>query len=544
MLSLAACGPSERPPCDERALSQAVQELEDSSAAGAEAQAIDALIEACPTINSGIVQEARLAYTDYTDYQRGSPLSVDPRLRYMYRTLCVDIDGLERDVRTLPAAEQAAAMYEVCELDRFGLLESTEVFMTDDLPGFFLYGWLLGRDIDPALARRFARGLMRSTATPLIAQRRCRADPNDYGCVIAARAEGIGLPDSTSPWMLETWLPEDSRGDDDVTRISVSPTSLRVDGEQVAALVDGQFAETSLDGRSVLSLRDAIPPMSSGFVIWADRTLATGVLLRVLFTAASSDDQFALVVEGMADTRVIPLSVSTRWTAHTWVPRREDVRARVDIGGVHMIRPHVEPRFIPIEDIAAIEDAARNIATERGPRIALSVADFVPVGQLVAVLDALRGQHCWFNGFEMGGECYLSAPSVDFDPPLPRRRGDWSRLELSVTSAHREPGRRGPKSVAQHQAAIEAALPSIQTCLRESWLATEEMPEWMAYSFKAHGQRGFIVRPFAPHLADPELSTCLIEAIGGTHGESDEDSYAMIELTIDLPEQAAADQNR
>jgi biopolymer transport protein ExbD len=266
-------------------------------------------------------------------------------------------------------------------------------------------------------------------------------------------------------------------------------------------------------------------------VIQADRKVAAGTLLRVMFTLKRREQ--ALLVEGFADARLIFLDMPQRWKGEE-SEKRPAPEARVDRTHIHIMSHHgkaLEP--ISLENLEAIDSAARTLRDQSDQFwIALHVADDVLVEQLVAVLDALRGRGCHAIGDE-SHNCTLWA-TVDFDPPAPRRSGDWSRLELSLLPTQE---RRPPKWMKPQAAAVEAAIPRIRECLRQSWIARAEMPEWIGYLFAIDEDGKIGVRPVMPTRSDDALSTCLRTAVGDYAEKLPPNAKIhSLELAVECPE--------
>jgi hypothetical protein len=503
--------------CNDRALEIAAIELEREPAASATMRALDTLAEVCPTIPPGIVRGLRASYGEHERATDEPLLLSDLNLAAEHRKICTDLEGWRR-VLGMGWRERDAALYDVCELGRYELLDPGEPFREHDLLGFVLYEWLTRNRVSPTIARRFARGLMHATTAPELARERCDDAPHDYACVLTARADGIELPRSSSPWLAE--LP---------ASISISTSSLAIHGETTAALVAGRFAEPDLDGYLVRPVQMPLVP-AWPIVTQADRKVEAGALLRVVYTLKRRDH--ALLVEGSADARLVPLQVPERWRGETSRDPPE-LEARVDRTHIHITRHGEAHASIPLEDHEAIENAARALAEQTSRRIiALHVADDLPVEGLVSALDALRGNGCIFI-HDSTHNCALWA-TVDFDPPAPRRPGDWSQLELSLIKQTRK-GRRAPSWLAQHRAAVEAAIPRIRACLRHSAIARSEMPEWIAFLF-AVGEDGEVgMRPAMPDVRDDELSACLSLGVGDYPALPLDAEVYSVELAVELP---------
>ncbi|MFO7561341.1 MAG: hypothetical protein R6X02_01755 [Enhygromyxa sp.] len=514
--------------CDDRALESAAQELETGPFLGSRARALTLLSGACPTLDPSQLGGLKMAFapellTDAPD------LIYDSKIVEAQRALCASTESWTRALTLESPRDRATTLYDECDLARLGLLDEGETFLLGDLQGFVLHTWLLEQGVDRSVARRLVRGLMTATASSKAAASRCELDRGDYGCVLVARHAGVELPLSTS------LMPPPSGSILELPVVELSSEQLRFDGDAFVALQQGRFAAANLDGRVVTALRDGLDSPSETsrtLVLAVDRHVEAGALLRVMYGADERGfSRYALLVEGAENARAIVLRAPQQWSHRDADPRPIE-RAKISPSAVEIASSRVA-----LADLRELEAITDTIAEKSGGEIAVHVEDEVPVGRLVAVLDALRGADCHFEFDTPSPGCLLWRPILGFEPPVPRRPGDWDRLQLSIGFVGPQPGMRGPVSPAQLRTRVEAALPDIGRCLRDSPVARQWMPEWVTYYFSADSRDHVSARTIILHVPDPELGECLRGAIGmPDQGAGDATAYASVDVLIDLPE--------
>ena len=190
--------------------------------------------------------------------------------------------------------------------------------------------------------------------------------------------------------------------------------------------------------------RDASPEGACGLqlIVHADRSVPIGTVIDLLFSANRMSFEFlAIAVKHDGGLRLIDLSVPRAWSA---APPTEAGRAAaaglpqlargrdseqivsaafvVDGDGVHY---DGEPTRL---DAAALTTEARSISAEDGENrsVAIQAAADVPLGEVVAVLDALRGEACDLSTSEDSDVwpplgCLFPVPYLDLHPRLRTR---------------------------------------------------------------------------------------------------------------------------
>jgi hypothetical protein len=249
-LALGACLPtdgSRERACDEPALERALGEFEaDPGRARATPVLLDALASACPTLPPKVIEMMR---DDYVGHDRRTiEWGVDPGYAAGWRATCADFPTWAATVAYLPGAERAQATFEICRLERFGLLAPAQRYVDDDRSAFIAHDWLVRHGVDSDLARRFAQRIMTATGPEPAVLRRCEALPNSDACVSLARlGGGAGLPSSSA----------NLYGREGVL-VAVSRNAIRMVDEPPLELDEGVVREADLQHHVIVPLRAAL----------------------------------------------------------------------------------------------------------------------------------------------------------------------------------------------------------------------------------------------------------------------------------------------
>lgn len=536
--------------CDEQQLTQA----KDALAQGEidEHDAVDRLSQACPNMPPTLIDRLR-AYTlglPSADLH-GVRLGEGWRFTRLRGRTCADLERWGHMSQELEPATREAAMFEVCELERYGLLETGEVFIFEDLPGFFLTEYLRGVRVDEDVARGFARELMTAAQHGERARRRCRINSSSAACLEVARAEGLTLPRSRCTSSLG-----------EATPMVLTLEAVALGDGPVLSLEAGRFAARDLDGSIVTPLHTRLEAVRRAseraatagadwpahMLIRADRDTRYGTLMQALFTARRAGfHDFGLLVRDTESAHELGFSPPPRWTTYDVIGHPEQaLGAEVVIGATIedglRVRSQGVTTTLPGADLAGLEALARAVreAAPRATGVSVRAVESVPLWRVIEVLDALRGTNCW-SARPTADEakppkCLFYDPILDLDPPLTRRPGNWDTLRLGEPRASaKEELPKGVPTLAQHRAEVERARPAIRECLLASDAARLWMPGRIEFMFGlgAKGERS--VRMVDHELAtDTRLQGCLREALADESREL-VTVYAVVLLPIDVP---------
>jgi biopolymer transport protein ExbD len=448
---------STRGTCDERALDDALTHFEaDPGADGAALELLDAMSSACPSYPFVLFREL-------DDYVRGDDdrvfLQPSPLYQFARRSICEDVDGWSAAF-DLPGDERAPAVYQACGFERFGLLEPGEPFLFEDFIAMVTQHWMVDHGVDPGLAQRFNRSLMLATAPEPLSRRRCHAEPDSMACDTLLRAHGGRLPRSNVI------------GSTKSRTVFVTPSWLAVDGRD--GIIDRQnFTDPPSPGPSTDE------DESSGLRIVADARTPWSQMIELLQSARQRGFiELSLVVVNGDDIADLQIDVPVVWSGGQ-APERPPVAFVVETDGVRV----PDGSVVGLE---RLEDHTRALLSEaREPvEVVVRAGPAIELQAVVTVLDAIRGDDCWLQD-RKNETCLVRVPTVDLDPPKPRRPGDWSRLQLRVDKISTEgwSPRDAPTTPKRVTAKVERALEPLRTCLLESELAREYVPEVVVLIF-------------------------------------------------------------
>lgn len=545
LLMLGACtSTSVKPACDERLLEHAVASFEADPAADGAAQAlIDSFAQACPSVHSGLVRELELTYVGGPPEAMISLLR-DDAYRAERNQVCADPDSWAR-VPELAGEQRTRAVFEVCDLARFALLDGGEPLAIKDMVGFIANDWLLRHGVEASLARRFARSLMLTSADESLSLQRCLADLDSPACATLVRAGANGLPVSTSGFP-----------PGDATAVFVLPTSIRI-GDRVVtpssslreALVEQAQAEQA---RARENEREDEREWPGRLLLFADRETRMATLLELMRAGhAAGYTEFALSVEHDDALATLPISPPLVWIvsstdSHGIYPPYPKVV--VEAQGVRLpATKETAARTVAHGDVEQLEATARALAAAGDhPPVIVRAEATVELQSVVATMDGLRGRECrpWRLISELDNndprECLLWQVIVDLDPPTARRPGRWSQLSLSLDEPNPEAWdqRKGPATEPQLRARVEKSFDSIRRCLLDSEDASAYMPWHFSYTFGTLEGGKLGARVFGPGLAWlPEA--CLVEAVGaGVIGSGKrllDTAFVDVGVLIDVP---------
>jgi biopolymer transport protein ExbD len=546
LLLLGACtSTSTKPACDERLLEHAVASFEaDPAADGAPQALIDSFAQACPSVHSGLVRELELTYVGGPPEAMISLLQ-DDAYRAERNQVCADLDSWAR-VPELAGDQRTRAVFEVCGLARFALLDSGEPWAVEDITGFIANDWLLRHGVEASLARRFARGLMLTTADESLSRQRCLAELDSPACATVVRAAANGLPVSTSG------LPPG-----DATAVFVLPTSIWIRDRVVApssslreALVEQAQRERA---RARENEREDEREWPGRLLLFADRETPMATLLEVMRAGHEAGyTEYALSVEhgdALATLAISPplvwvvSSTETRGLLHPPYPK-----IVVEAHGVRLpATKETAAQTVAHGDVEQLEATARALATtDDHPPVIVRAEATIELQSVVATMDGLRGRECRLGRLVAGlddnepRECVLWEVIVDLDPPTARRPGRWSQLSLSLDEPKPEAwdSRKGPDTEPQLRARVESSLDGIRRCLLDSEDASAYMPWRFSYTFGTLEGDKLGARVFGPGSAWlPEA--CLVEAVGAGTIESGKrllaTAFVDVGVVIDVP---------
>jgi biopolymer transport protein ExbD len=534
VLVFAAAMPSCKPrsACDERALGDAITSFETNPGADdAPLELVNAMSSACPDFPEALFQA--LGYTHVeSDPDELYKVILGKRYKSARRTACTDPNTWSGRVADLPADQRAQAAYELCDFQRLGLLEVGEPFLLDDMPAMLAQHWMLEHHVDPALGRRFNRGLMFVTADERLSRRRCHARPDSLACQTLMRVHGSRLPASS------VWLEVDHG-----PSLFVTPTWRAVGS---AHGIEDASATHDLH----LSRLQPTSGPADGLLLFADRQTPWGELIELMRIAdARGYRSFSLVTERDDRNARLLLTPPAVWSAdqHDVDDFERLAHFPVFVIEANAVRLPNDGGRVSLTELGRLEDIARAMLDKaRYISFIVRAGPDVELQTVVTVLDALRGHDCTLRADVISGEvepdfdCLAGLPIVDLDPPTQRRPGDWSRLRLSapVQDAKAWDDRSGPLTGDQLQARVEQVLEPIRACLVASDHARIFMPERIALVFgiDALDQLGVgVLGPTSEWLPIHCIAAALDVPVITRSSRLVHTAFAEIEVPIEIP---------
>lgn len=415
-------------PCDEDTVREASKAFEQRTPEGRR-QGLSALEQACPSMPDGLRVGLGMAYggAETDDARSLSAESYkDEALAELVRRTCPRSD--EERARARESNDNAEVTRETCSFDRYGVLESNELFVRRDFGAFVLYEWLTTNRVDPSLARGIARGLMAVNARPEELEPLCYFE--DDACERVFGNAGLAPPQSTA----DTPVFEASE-------LRISLTEVAVEGEQVFPLTAGRPNPGVFQHHVAARLRktllqqaaeDARSAEADGeefggrLRVLADASVPFGTVADALFSATKAGyREFDLVV-GRSHGRVasIALAPPLEWFGAAAERRPEakpmQVRLVVHPSGVEMTTGKVD-EAPQTRDIAGRFSELKQLFPHETVATFRVDAD-VPLQRLVSLMDTARGEDCKLLSAIAGNgvptECLFWQPVVDLNPPL------------------------------------------------------------------------------------------------------------------------------
>lgn len=413
-------------PCDEDGLRAASQALEDRSPEGRRL-GLNALGQACPGMPSGLRMGLVAAYGETAADLRASMYAkraADETLAKLFKRTCPRTEA-ERD-QALEAEDRAAATRQTCRLDRFGVLEPNELFVTRDLDAFLLYQWLTASRIDEALARTVARNLMAVGAGDQELKALCY--DNGSGCAVLFARAGVRLARSTVDAPLR-----------ESVELRVSPTEVAVEGEHVLTLSEGRPSDSAFDHHVAEPVRLAMlrhartareradrnqEEWHHRLSLVADASVPFGTIADALFSARKAGyDEFGFVVGSQHQgAAVVYVSPPLAWFEFDLSPTRKAGPLQLSFV-VHAT--DVQVRATDVDETLHVDAVAQRVAALKKQFPHETVATFrvdpdVSLQRLVALIDTVRGENCLLGamGDQVPAACLFWQTIVDTNPSL------------------------------------------------------------------------------------------------------------------------------
>jgi biopolymer transport protein ExbD len=515
--------------CDERALDDAIIRFElDPGADDASLELINATSRACPDFPGTLFDALGHTYVPDDHYERrGSSLQPDPMHQWARRMACADPDRWSEVVSALPSDQRAQATYTICEFERLGLLEADEQFVFEDFPAVVTQVWMVNHDVDPALARRFNRGLMVATASEPLSRGRCHAHPDEFACQKLMRSHGGELPASSATFSIQLGL-------DRSTLLFVTPTWRAVGDQHEIADV------STLDDMHARLEEESRDAAEHELLLFADRQTSWADVIELMRLAHEHDyGAFSLVTAGYDLNNRLLLSLPATWSTNEHVVERA-ARYPVLVIEADAVRlPNGDT--ISLTDLARLADVARGLlGNAQDMSIVVRARADVQLQTMVSVLEAVRGRECSLDvNLEPNKGCVAWLPEVDLDPPMQRRPGDWSQLRLSMPEKPKAwPQRKGPATLKQLHARIEQALEPMRACLIASEDARTYMPDRMILLFGLDDRQQLGLYLWGPYSGQMP-SDCIAKALDmpmGSPGRASATTFADAVVLIEVPD--------
>jgi hypothetical protein len=438
-----------KPACDEAELRRAAAAFSVGSDEEREA-GIQALEQACPTLPSSLGWGLRAEHGELPDGQRLA-VRMDQAedslwMELLLRTCPRAEEPIERGVTQ---AEHDRAMRERCDLDRYGLLATSEPYTMRDLQAFMLYEWLVSQRVDEALARELTQPLLTAHAT--LARREVLCLRGDVPC------DGV----------LDAWGLRAARSTGDL-RVTAAPTlhitrsAISFEGTPVIPLESGRPSPDAFVDHVAPALLERLrtlpgsrpgpavlgSPRDAHLVVAADEATPFSTLVDIAFTANQAGLPTLELVARHDDGLVgLPLTVPIEWLE---VPEGRHIDR--DLSLVFIVHPDrvevgtsgwmstkrfdalasCEPSLAGCHDHEAIGAYATQIKSLFPHETVASfrVHGDVPVQTFVSLLDTVRGgADCSLSNAMAGGPipdaCLFWQPILDLEPPVvpPAERG-------------------------------------------------------------------------------------------------------------------------
>ena len=271
---------------------------------------------------------------------------------------------------------------------------------------------------------------------------------------------------------------------DDAARVFVHPDVLLVGSTYIALIEAGRVAERSVSHHHIEALHDAlrIGDQTRPVVVHADRALAFGTVIDVLYTASRAGRQkLRFAVAGEPAVEGFRISPAWTWdpTAGKQVHQPCGVDAVFDGAQVSVSLCGAPTSLIALDDLAAMRRvASESLAAGHDPVVRFRGPAAVPWETVVTIIDALGGPECVPEDHQVPPRnCGSLGAIVDLDPPLPRAPGNWAALRVSFDSVTLWASARRPRSEAELRERVTAAVPALESCLRASNVMQQGMPE-------------------------------------------------------------------
>jgi biopolymer transport protein ExbD len=480
---------------------------------------------ACPDFPGPLFHALGYTYVEHNPDER-LRATQDEQYQSAYRTACADPDARIAAVEALHGDQRTQATHDICDFQRFGLLESGEPFYYEDIPAVLAQHWMLEHRVDPVHGRRFNRGLMLATADERLSRRRCHARPDSLACQTLMRAHGSGLPVSSA--QLDV-----AHG----TSVFMTPTWRAVGNPN--GIVD---ASTLADSSTLLMPRDR--GGVDDVLLYADRRTPWSQVLELMRSAhAHNYHILSMVTAGVDDNARLQVAPPALWSAEGKSVAELQRAARFPVLVIEDDAVRLpDGGMVSLAEVEQLRGIARGLLgdAEDMPIVVRARAD-VELQTVVTVLEALPERECTLDGvLEPGEGCFALLPRIDLDPPTQRRPGDWSQLRLTKPQMskawHRQPG---PATLDDLKSRIEQALEPIRACLIASDDARVYMPERMIIAFGLDARDQLGLHLFGP-LREWLPRDCIAQALDMPVISSPADASATMfvdaEMYIELPD--------
>lgn len=425
-----ACGKR----CDKAGLAEAAEAMQDRSAAGRQL-AFKTLGTACPALPTALGESLVAGYgdapADFASTVYASRFD-DPGYADVRKKTC----PVEKDAwrAAIESDDRDAAVFEVCGLERYGLLNDGESFAYPDLDAYVLYEWLKRGRNDLEVARTLVRGLMTVTADEEELLAGCL--DAGVGCRAAASRMRLDLPTTSTTEPLR----------DGVTLV-LTPEAVKFDGEVVAEVSAGEgfqhhVSPPLLDvlrkeaDRGRAQAEEQMMEWEGRIRLLADGRAPLRDVADVLFTANKAGlTQYQLV--GLSDGRAVGVAVNPPrdWIEGLEPPRGERAtRLEVDVHAneVQTTISDNSSAFAatgdcdeaPGEcfDTDALEAWFKQVKVSHPdtPVATFNIDPDVRLQTVMMLIDAARGRDCRMYDLmdEVPPECLFWLPIVDLNPGL------------------------------------------------------------------------------------------------------------------------------
>ncbi|MEM6989023.1 MAG: hypothetical protein AAF721_00955 [Myxococcota bacterium] len=455
LVFLASCGGDDRA-CDDGKLRRVAERLEaGTESPGAAVEAFDGIAEACP--GSPATLRSLMACVTTADLSR----QCDAGYVAMHATtaglLCPE--GKPPTDETARRSERAQQYFSRC-VSAHDRAASRARFFLDDAPVWATFAWMAAHRAARPIARRLVDALRLSGTPVTVLDARCRADLERDACHARVSARGVTLAESEGTGLLPVGA----------TDIFVTPEAILVDGKRIVALEQGRLPAGATDHHRIAAL-DSLPRTDGAPVtVYPARSLPYGVLVDVLYTlhrAGATD--LGVAVEGHDTPGRLRVFAPSTWDAHG----EDDDTActlALTVGRLEVrASPCLDPEVSFLKhDLAGLGELARR-SNERNTiesTAALRATAATPWSEVVAVLDAVRGPASTLSpspSERPSASCWFCFPSLDLDPPIPWRAGNWDALRLTVDDVYVDEA--SGRDVAEVRARAAAATEALERCL-------------------------------------------------------------------------------